>query len=62
MLYPLPLFIKGGVTMLEDLAPVISNLGFPIVVALYLLMRVEKKLDELGASMAEIVKAISKLL
>lgn len=48
--------------MLEDLAPVISNLGFPIVVSLYLLLRVEKKLDEIGASMAEIVKAISKLL
>jgi len=48
--------------MLDDLAPVIANLGFPIVVALYLLMRVEKKLDELGSSMAEIVKAISKLL
>ncbi len=48
--------------MLEDLGPVIANLGFPIVVALYLLMRVEKKLDELGSSIAEIVKAISKLL
>ena len=48
--------------MLDDLAPVIANLGFPIVVALYLLMRVEKKLDELGSSLAEIVKAISKLL
>ncbi len=48
--------------MLEDLAPIISNLGFPIVVSLYLLLRVEKKLDEVGASMAEIVKAISKLL
>ena len=48
--------------MLEDLAPIIANLGFPIVVALYLLMRVEKKLDELGSSLADIVKAISKLL
>lgn len=48
--------------MLEDLAPVIANLGFPIVVSLYLLLRVEKKLDEIGASMAEVVKAISKLL
>jgi len=56
------IFYKGGVPMLDDLAPVIANLGFPIVVALYLLMRVEKKLDELGSSMAEIVKAISKLL
>ncbi len=42
--------------------PVISNLGFPIVVSLYLLLRVEKKLDEIGHSMADIVKAISKLL
>ena len=48
--------------MLEDLAPAIANLGFPIVVALYLLMRVEKKLDELGTSLAEVIKAISKML
>lgn len=48
--------------MLEELAPVIANLGFPVVVAMYLLMRVERKLDELGTSLAEVVKAISKLL
>ncbi len=48
--------------MLEYLAPVILNLGFPIVVSLYLLLKVEKKLDEIGSSMADIVKAISKLL
>jgi len=48
--------------MLEELAPVIANLGFPIVVALYLLMRVEKKLDQLGASVEDVLKTIGKLL
>lgn len=48
--------------MVEELAPVIANLGFPVVVAMYLLMRVERKLDELGSSIAEILSAISKLL
>ncbi len=48
--------------MVEELAPVIANLGFPVVVAMYLLMRVERKLDELGSSIADILSAISKLL
>ncbi len=48
--------------MFDELTPIIANLGFPIVVALYLLMRVEKKLEELSANVAEICKAISRLL
>jgi hypothetical protein len=40
----LALFKKGGVIM-ESLIPFISDVGFPIVVTLYLLHRIEAKLD-----------------
>jgi hypothetical protein len=33
------------VTALEQLIPIISEVGFPIVVTLYLLYRIEAKLD-----------------
>ena len=48
--------------MFEELAPLISNLGFPIVVSLYLLVRVEKKLDELTDRIKETSDNITKLL
>ena len=66
----LPLFLsclstkftgKGG-RMMEELTPFIANLGFPIVVSLYLLIRVERKLDELTSCLKEANKNISKLL
>lgn len=47
---------------MEELAPIIANLGFPIVVALYLLVRVENKIASLEKTMDEVLKAISKLL
>lgn len=47
---------------MEELAPIIANLGFPIVVALYLLVRVENKIASLEKAMDEVLKAISKLL
>ena len=48
--------------MLEDLTPLVANLGFPIVVSLYLLIRVEKKLEALSACNKEANKNIAKLL
>ncbi|SNX53543.1 YvrJ family protein [Thermoanaerobacterium sp. RBIITD] len=38
----------------------IANLGFPIVVSIYLLVRVEGKLDSLTNSINELAKAIAK--
>ncbi|TLS38189.1 YvrJ family protein [Pseudalkalibacillus caeni] len=35
---------------MEPLIPLISDVGFPIVVTLYLLHRIEKKLDTLNES------------
>ena len=53
---------RKGVYMIEDLTPLVANLGFPIVVSLYLLIRVEKKLDELTACVKEANKNIAKML
>ena len=48
--------------MIEDLTPLVANLGFPIVVSLYLLIRVERKLEDLGASVKEVCRKVEKLL
>lgn len=42
--YELNLFGKGG-EIVEQFIPFISEVGFPIVVTLYLLHRIEAKLD-----------------
>lgn len=38
----------------------IANLGFPIVVSIYLLVRIEMKLDNLASSITELAKAIAQ--
>lgn len=38
----------------------IANLGFPIVLSIYLLVRIEGKLDELSNSIIELSKSINK--
>ena len=48
--------------MMEELTPLVANLGFPIVVSLYLLIRVEKKIEELTACIKEANKNLSKML
>jgi hypothetical protein len=49
--------MKGGITMSEFLE-VIGNVGFPIAVSIYLLIRVENKLSELTAAIGELREAI----
>ncbi|MEC2057523.1 YvrJ family protein [Peribacillus psychrosaccharolyticus] len=39
---------------MEDLLPFISDVGFPIIVTLYLLHRVEAKLDVLNETIIEL--------
>jgi hypothetical protein len=51
----------NGDLMMEELMPLIANLGFPIVVSLYLLIRVERKIEELAAYIKEANRDISKL-
>lgn len=44
---------------MDHLTTSIANLGFPIVVSIYLLVRIEGKLNDLTESISELSKAIS---
>jgi hypothetical protein len=44
---------------MEDLLKAIANLGFPMAVAAYLLIRIEGKLDSLSASINQLSTILS---
>lgn len=44
---------------MEAIYSSIANLGFPIVISIYLLVRIEGKLNELTESISELSKAIA---
>lgn len=46
---------------MEGLFSQISNYGFPMVVAWYLLVRIEGKLEKLGNSINELNNTITKM-
>lgn len=46
---------------MEELIKVISNVGFPIAVAVYLLIRSERKMEVLSESIANLTLAVDKL-
>ncbi len=51
--------LKGLVnSMYDQLVMLISNVGFPIAVSLYLLLRIEKKLEELTKALNSLDKSI----
>ena len=43
---------------MEELIPLVGNLGFPIAVSIYLLVRIEGKLENLTISIRELAEAI----
>lgn len=45
---------------MEEILQGIANVGFPIVVAVYLLVRIEGKLEALSASIHELARAVSE--
>jgi len=47
---------------MEDLYLGIANLGFPIAVSIYLLVRIEGKLNQLSMSINELAKVIASSL
>lgn len=50
--------------MNNDITPliqIISNVGFPVVVALYLLVRVDKTIEESTKALTELTKTIIEL-
>lgn len=44
---------------MEEVLSYIANLGFPIVISVYLLVRIEDKLDQLSESINELSRVIS---
>lgn len=46
---------------MEEMLKLVGNFGFPIVVTAFLLVRIEKKLNELSASITELAKAVAVL-
>lgn len=47
---------------MEEIYANIANLGFPIVISIYLLVRIEGKLSQLSESISELSKTIEKIL
>lgn len=46
---------------MEEVYTQIANLGFPIVISIYLLVRIEGKLNDLTESINELSKAIASM-
>lgn len=47
--------------MADELISNIANIGFPISISCYLLVRLEKKLEELNSSISELTKALDAM-
>ncbi|MGL4759907.1 MAG: YvrJ family protein [Sarcina sp.] len=45
---------------MEKLIEMIANVGFPIAIAMYLLMRIEVKLDRLSISIEKLSNVLNK--
>lgn len=46
---------------MDDIIKLIANLGFPIAVSVYLLVRIEGKLEKLTESINDLSKAITSI-
>ena len=46
---------------MEEIYTYVANLGFPIAVSIYLLVRIEGKLENLSMSIQELAKVIAGL-
>lgn len=44
---------------MEDLINVISNVGFPIAISAYLLIRIEGKIDSLASNIGELARVLA---
>ncbi|ATW24516.1 YvrJ family protein [Candidatus Formimonas warabiya] len=46
---------------MDELIKTISNVGFPIAISAYLLIRIENKLETLSSSIAQLARAVEFL-
>ncbi len=47
---------------MEQMVSLIANLGFPIAISIYLLVRIEGKLEDLTVSLKELSQVISRII
>jgi len=52
---------RKGVGLMEQMFGFIANLGFPIVISVYLLVRIENRLVGLSQSIQELASAINSM-
>lgn len=52
----------GCVLMYDEFVKLISTVGFPIGVSVYLLLRFEKKIEDINHSISELTAAITKVI
>lgn len=48
----------NGCEPMEEFLPQIANIGFPVVLSIYLLVRIEGKLEALSTAISALTKAI----
>ena len=47
---------------MEELISIVSNVGFPIFIAMFLLIRVEQKIDQLIGSFMDLTESITRMM
>ena len=47
---------------MEELISIISNVGFPIFIAMFLLIRLETKIDQLVSAFIDLTETITQLV
>lgn len=57
---PCPFIQSRGVITLDNILQAVGNVGFPIAVAAYLLVRIESKLEALAASITWLAEAVGE--
>ncbi len=46
---------------MQEILVIAANVGFPIAVAVYLLVRIENRLDGLSANIGELARAVGEM-
>ncbi|WP_242851980.1 YvrJ family protein, partial [Clostridium tetani] len=53
---------KGGGNMFDEIVMLISNVGFPVAVTTYLLVRLDQRLEELTKAFIDLTRVIEAAL
>mgnify|MGYP003759814467 CR=1 FL=1 len=56
-----PFNVRKVVEIMEQMLGFVANLGFPIVVSVYLLVRIENRMESLTESIHQLAQAVAAL-